>query len=30
MHTPHKYIKYDVADIGSDEKLLAWANMSAI
>lgn len=30
MHTQHKYIKYDVADIASNEKLLAWANMSAV
>ncbi len=33
MHTQQKFIqmiKYDVADIASNEKLLAWANMSAV
>lgn len=33
MKTQHKFIqmiKYDVADTASNEKLLAWANMSAV
>lgn len=33
MKMQHKFIqmiKYDVADTGSNEKLLAWAKMSAV